>query len=195
MLSPFVPLLFMGDEYGETAPFQYFVSHSEPQLIDAVRRGRKEEFAAFNWSGEPPDPQDEQTFRRSMLNHDLKREPRHRTLLEYHKQLIRLRRTLPALRSLSKDKMDVVSFEEERVLAVRRWHQDNEVLAFFNFNDREVRLTHSMPYGVWRKRLDSHDPQWMGSGAQSPETMDSTSHSSLTLRPHAVLLFEKEIQD
>src|SRR5262249_16007104 len=57
LLSPFVPLLFMGDEYGETAPFQYFVSHSDKQLIEAVRRGRIEEFAAFNWKDEPPDPQ------------------------------------------------------------------------------------------------------------------------------------------
>ena len=62
LLSPFVPLLFMGDEYGETAPFQYFVSHSDPSLIEAVRKGRREEFAAFKWKGEPPDPQDEGTF-------------------------------------------------------------------------------------------------------------------------------------
>src|SRR5205823_2004810 len=69
LLSPFVPLLFMGDEYGETAPFQYFVSHTDPRLIEAVRHGRKAEFSSFKWTGEPPDPQDEQTFERSKLNH------------------------------------------------------------------------------------------------------------------------------
>src|SRR5436853_3841728 len=74
LLSPFLPLLFMGEEYGETAPFQYFVSHSDPALIEAVRRGRKSEFAAFGWSAEPPDPQDEGTFARSRLNHDAKRQ-------------------------------------------------------------------------------------------------------------------------
>src|SRR5437660_9762298 len=68
LLSPFVPLLFMGDEYGETAPFQYFVSHSDPQIIEAVRHGRMEEFSAFKWKGEPPDPQGEQTFKRSQLD-------------------------------------------------------------------------------------------------------------------------------
>src|SRR5574341_367200 len=53
LLSPFVPLLFMGEEYGEEAPFLYFVSHSDPDLIEAVRKGRKQEFTAFNWKGNP----------------------------------------------------------------------------------------------------------------------------------------------
>jgi maltooligosyltrehalose trehalohydrolase len=50
-------LLFMGEEYGETAPFPYFVSHSDPALVDAVREGRRREFAAFRWAGVPPDPE------------------------------------------------------------------------------------------------------------------------------------------
>ncbi len=195
LLSPFVPLLFMGDEYGEKAPFQYFVSHSDKNLIEAVRRGRREEFASFKWSGEPPDPQSEETFRRSRLNHALKKEPWHREVLEYHKELIRLRSTLPALRSLSKEKMDVVTFEEERILAVRRWNRNNETLAIFNFNDREVQLVHPMPYGVWRKRLDSDDPRWKGQGARVPDIMEFGSGSTLALQPYAVLLFEKEIKD
>ena len=62
VLAPFVPLLFMGEEYGEKAPFQYFTSHSDAGLIEAVRKGRKEEFSAFAWEGEIPDPHDEKTF-------------------------------------------------------------------------------------------------------------------------------------
>jgi len=192
LLSPFVPLLFMGDEYGEKAPFQYFVSHSDEQLIEAVRHGRREEFASFKWSGEPPDPQAEETFSRSKLNHALKKEQPHQTLLEYHSELIRLRKTLPALRCLSKDKMDVVSFEEDCVLAVRRWNGNNEVLAIFNFNDREVRLIQSIPHGTWRKRLDSEDSRWMGRGSRIPDRMESVPHSTLTLQPYSVLLFETE---
>jgi maltooligosyltrehalose trehalohydrolase len=61
-LSPFIPLLFMGEEYGETAPFQYFVSHSDEALVEAVRTGRKEDFSSFGWEGKVPDPQDERTF-------------------------------------------------------------------------------------------------------------------------------------
>ena len=62
LLSPYIPLLFMGEEYGETAPFLYFVSHGDPALVEAVRRGRREEFARFTWKGEVPDPQAEETF-------------------------------------------------------------------------------------------------------------------------------------
>src|SRR5690606_30764198 len=62
LLSPFTPLLFMGEEYGETAPFPYFVSHTDEALAEAVRRGRSEEFASFRWAGEPPDPQAPETF-------------------------------------------------------------------------------------------------------------------------------------
>ena len=195
LLSPFVPLLFMGEEYGETAPFQYFVSHSDEDLIEAVRRGRRQEFASFNWTGQPPDPQAEETFKRSKLNHGLKKEPNHRTLLEYHKELIRLRKTLPALRALSKEKTDVVRLEEERVLAVRRWSGNNEVLAIFNFNDHEVRLVQATPQGVWRKRMDSSERRWMGRGSSVPELIESVPRGTLTLQAHDVLLFERELQD
>jgi maltooligosyltrehalose trehalohydrolase len=194
LLSPFVPLLFMGDEYGEAAPFQYFVSHSDPRLVEAVRRGRKEEFAAFKWNTEPPDPQDERTFERSRLNHSLKSQGSHRSLLDYHKELIRLRKSLPALRVLSKDKMDVVSFDEDAILSVRRWHEKNEVLTVFNFNDREVRLN-KVPYGVWRKQFDSADERWLGKGPAAPELVKADGGDSLMVQAHGVLVFEREIED
>ena len=62
LLSPFVPLIFMGEEYGEAAPFPYFISHTDSNLVEAVRQGRREEFDAFQQEGDPPDPQDEATF-------------------------------------------------------------------------------------------------------------------------------------
>jgi maltooligosyltrehalose trehalohydrolase len=195
LLSPFVPLLFMGDEYGETAPFQYFISHLDLELVNAVRRGRQREFSSFKWTAEPPDPQDEQTFRRSKLNHALKNEKRHQTIQAYHKELLQLRRSLPALRSLSKEKMDVVSFEEDRVLAVRRWNADSEALAIFNFNDRRVSEFKNIPCGCWRKRFDSSDQRWLGEGSIAREVFESADGSSVELAPHGVVLYEKEIRD
>ena len=193
LLSPFLPLVFMGDEYGEDAPFQYFVSHSHPHLIEAVRRGRSEEFSSFKWKGEPPDPQDKRTFERSRLNHSLKKEPRHRMLLDYHKELLHLRTSLPALRRLSKDKMDVVSFGDRSVLAMRRWDGENEVLAIFNFGREGGPIP--FPSGTWRKRLDSYDPRWMGKGTVAPDVLKGSRDDELTLQPHGVLVYEKEIQD
>src|SRR3954470_23982548 len=75
LLSPFVPLLFMGEEYGESAPFPYFVHHSDTALIEAVRDGRKAEFADFEWDDDPPDPQEVRTFESARLNHSLKQQP------------------------------------------------------------------------------------------------------------------------
>jgi maltooligosyltrehalose trehalohydrolase len=195
LLAPFVPLLFMGDEYGEKAPFQYFVSHSDPDLVEAVRKGRRQEFAAFKWKGEPPDPQDESAFQKSKLNHSLKEHPPHRTLLQFHKELLSLRRSVPALYCLSKDKMDVISLEEERLLAVRRWNGKSETLSVFNFNDRESRPLQNIPYGTWLKRLDSSDSRWAGHGATVPDVLDATQIRSIMVEPHGVVVFEKEIPD
>lgn len=91
LLSPFTPLLFMGEEYGETHPFQYFTSHGDPALIEAVRKGRREEFAAFGWQEEVPDPQDEATFRRCVLDWGVRDKEPHRTLLALYKSLIAIR--------------------------------------------------------------------------------------------------------
>ena len=104
-----------------------------------------------------------------------------------------LRTSLPALRCLSKDKMDVIGFEDESVLAVRRWNEDSEVLALFNFNDHEGRPIH-IPSGTWRKRLDSYDTRWMGKGTAAPDIMENSRNSEVTLQPHGVLVYEKEVQ-
>src|SRR5204863_8434075 len=95
ILSPFLPMLFMGEEYGDTAPWQYFTSHGDLDLIEAVRRGRREEFDDFDWHGEPPDPHDEATFLRSKLQWHRQDE----SLRVLYRDLLRVRRETPALRA------------------------------------------------------------------------------------------------
>ena len=95
--APALPLLFMGEEYGETSPFQFFTSFLDRDLVEAVRRGRAAEFARFGWEGKIPDPAEPATFLRSRLNHPLAGAPRHRELREYYRQWLNLRRTHPAL--------------------------------------------------------------------------------------------------
>jgi maltooligosyltrehalose trehalohydrolase len=97
LAAPALPLLFMGEEYGETAPFQFFTSFLDPELAQAVRRGRAAEFRRFAWPGEPPDPNDPATFARCRLNHALAGAPRHRALRDYYRAWLALRRTHPAL--------------------------------------------------------------------------------------------------
>jgi maltooligosyltrehalose trehalohydrolase len=139
ILSPFLPMLFMGEEYGETAPWQYFTSHGDADLIEAVRRGRREEFDDFEWEGEPPDPHDEQTFLRSKL--------RHRgddSLRELYRDLLRLRRENPSLRSLDLDAVRTEANDDTGVLVVRR----GGATLVFNFSDQE-RVAAGVRVGAW----------------------------------------------
>ncbi len=91
LLSPFVPLLFMGEEYGERAPFPYFTSHSDPALAEAVRRGRREEFGTFDHAGEVPDPQAGPTFQSARLDRSLSATADGAGINDFYSALIRLR--------------------------------------------------------------------------------------------------------
>ncbi len=140
VLSPFLPMLFMGEEYGETAPFQYFTSHSDADLIEAVRKGRSEEFDDFIWSGVPPDPHDESTFLRSKLTRI-----EDESLRSFYKQLFTLRRETPALRSLDLSRLETHADDERRVLFVRRWTNVDEIILAFNFANEEQTLNVPFP--------------------------------------------------
>jgi maltooligosyltrehalose trehalohydrolase len=170
LLSPYIPLLFMGEEYGETAPFQYFVSHSDEHLIEAVRKGRREEFASFGWEGEIPDPQAESTFLDSKINIGLHKEGRHNALFRFYKELIRLRKEVPALSHPSRDNMEVTHIEGEGVLFVRRRFEYDEVFCQYNFNEKGVGIKSALPSGAWEKILDSSSEYWgENSGLQEEE--------------------------
>lgn len=94
LTSPFVPLLFQGEEWGASTPFQYFTDHQDPELGEAVSLGRRREFASFGWKPEDvPDPQDPATFERSRLNWDERYYPEHKDLLDWYRTLLRVRRS------------------------------------------------------------------------------------------------------
>ena len=160
LLSPFLPLLFMGEEYGETAPFLYFVDHSDPELIAAVRAGRKEEFAAFGWQEEPPDPQAEETFARCRLTPCRRESGHHAALHAFYTELIRLRKSLPALGRPKKENVEATPFESEGMILVRRRNGESEALIAFNFSQEEQSLP--LPEGRWEKVLDSAAEKWGG---------------------------------
>lgn len=191
LLSPFVPLLFMGEEYGESAPFQYFVSHTDAALIEAVRKGRREEFAAFAWQGEAPDPQDAATFQRCKLNHALAGQDRHRTLREFYRELLALRKQMPAIAAAEKETMETAVFEADGVLLVRQWSVGDEVLLAFNFagEDRSLSLPFRGP--EWRKRLNSADAQWGGPGPLAAAQPPPPCRPCLELRAASFALYQK----
>ena len=188
LLSPFIPLLFMGEEYGETAPFPYFVSHSDPDLIEVVRRGRRAEFACLQGSDEPPDPQAEATRQSAILDHSLRHQGKHRILYELYQELIKLRNETRAGAGLSKDRLEVVCLERESTLVVRRWGREEQVAAIFHFGDTAVSVNVPLPYGRWLKRLASGEERWHGPGPDLPTVLHSDGKVSVTLTKQAFLI-------
>jgi maltooligosyltrehalose trehalohydrolase len=192
LLSPFIPLLFMGEEYGDTAPFNYFISHSDPDLIEAVRRGRRKEFASFRWQGEPADPQAETTFLHCKLDRELRFHGQHETLYSFYRELMRLRRELPSLRILDKERLEVTGLEQEKVLWWRRWGEEQEATAAFHFGKQEKSVSLSLPKGRWRKQLDSADTAWGGPGSNVSLKIFAEGHVSLNLSPESFIVFVRE---
>jgi len=188
LLSPYIPLLFMGEEYGEDAPFLYFVSHSDPGLIESVREGRKEEFKAFARKGEPSDPQNVETFLKSKIRWEKRHEGKHKILLDFYKNLLKLRRNVQALSNLDKESLDVYGFEEDRILFMRRWKNNSHIFCIFNFNIEDTKFSTSLPEGNWRKLLDSSDISWKGPGSLLPESI-SGGKEILSLRRHSFVIY------
>jgi len=185
LLSPFVPLLFMGEEYGETAPFLYFTDHGDPALAEAVRRGRRAEYP----ESEPPDPQSPETYERSRLKRGVAREPRHRALLDFYTTVIRLRKSVPALANLSKEPLDVRVIDGARVMVARRWRGDSAAVATFNFSAAPATVEAPVPAGRWTLLVDSADTRWAGPGSAAPQQIDSGGTVRLTLAPWSFALF------
>jgi maltooligosyltrehalose trehalohydrolase len=189
ILSPFVPLLFMGEEYGEESPFFYFVSHSDQDLVEAVREGRREEFAAFRWSKEPPDPLSAETFAASRLDWEKLRREEHRTLWKFYQELIRWRRTLLPLRDLDKKNQAIAYHEQDKTFRVERWHGRERALFMANFGF-DVSSCPGNLDGRWRKLLDSAETRWRGPSSLLPLWL--TEKEQPKLQPRSCALYIKE---
>ena len=187
VLSPFVPLLFMGEEYGETAPFQYFTSHGDADLIVAVRKGRREEFAAFSWEGEIPDPDSQTTFSGSKLNHDLKNKEPHQTLRALYRELLRVRRE----HSLGGSGKLGISENENTITMIFGEKSSKMLAVVFAFGNVAVESDLKFPAGTWTVRLDSADASWRGPGSSLPKEIRSTDSMKLTLAAQSFVVFER----
>jgi malto-oligosyltrehalose trehalohydrolase len=121
LTAPFTPMLFMGEEWGADTPWQYFTNHEEQWLADAVREGRRSEFAAHGWAGaDVPDPEDPQTFLRSKLDWSQPGAQPHAGLLAWYRELIALRRSRPELTDPRLDQVQVRFDEDARWMVITR---------------------------------------------------------------------------
>lgn len=190
LLSPYIPLLFMGEEYGEEAPFLYFISHGDPDLVEAVRQGRKAEFEEFHAFGEPPDSQDPSTFLQSKLNWEKRVEGKHKILLDFYRTLIELRLNIPALKCRDRQSIEVNGFEEAKSITLKRSSDNSQVMAVFNFSHDEQTIPVNFGEGNWKKILDSADARWEGNGSELPERTQG--NVKLTLPGESFVLYQVE---
>jgi len=155
LLSPFVPLLFQGEEWGASTPFLYFTDHEE-ELGRLVAEGRSKEFSAFRWQGAVPNPQELSTFERSKLDWSELSQPRHAELFEWYRRLIRLKKDRPDLPRESRADAPgpKVNFD-----AAAQWltFVHNGILLALNWNDRAERVP--MPDGEWNLVMRSDSGQ------------------------------------
>ncbi|HRX71874.1 MAG: malto-oligosyltrehalose trehalohydrolase [Candidatus Competibacteraceae bacterium] len=193
LLSPYLPLLFMGEEYGEPRPFQYFISHGDTALIEGVREGRKKEFAAFHAKGEAPDPQSEAAFNGSKLQWELGNTGRHGQLRAFYRELLRLRRELPALARLDNASLSATVIRPG-VLELQRWCDANRVVAWMNFAAEPATVTVKPGAGAWSLRLDAADPTWGGEGSALPlQLADGAIPGVLQLLPYSVAVYASDV--
>ena len=190
LLSPGIPLLFMGEEYGEKAPFYYFISHGDEGLINAVRTGRREEFSAFQWEGEIPDPQDPATFLNSKINLLLRHQESHATLFEFYRALIRLRKEIPVLSHPDRKKLKIKRFGKKRALFVQRERDSDRIVCLLNFDGFPAVVKTQMEPGHWQKLMDSASEEWGGKRETAPPFFRSDgTEVSFQLAPYSLLLF------
>ncbi|MFD2871259.1 malto-oligosyltrehalose trehalohydrolase [Mucilaginibacter ximonensis] len=185
-ISPYLPLMFMGEEYGETNPFLYFVSHTDAELVEAVRQGRKEEFKKFITDQEAPDPQALQTFETSKLQWDLINQQPHQNLVNYYKTLIRLRKTNMVLNTCDRHYMETSALSAQQVLLVKRWTEKETLLCLLNFSNQLQTIGLDEYPGNWQKLFDSAAIEWNGP-ADAPDSQDTT--QKINIQPESVIIY------
>jgi len=166
MLSPYVPMLFMGEEFAADTPFFYFVSHSEEDLIRMVVEGRRKEFENYNWEMDPPNPQEEETFEKSKLNWSQRTTGKHLIMLNWHKMLIKLRQSHPAMDNVNKNDIRVTLFGEKGFVLYRKSTDgQHELMCIFNLGAERESLLVPGHHENWIKIVDSRDAEWQEEGS------------------------------
>jgi maltooligosyltrehalose trehalohydrolase len=184
VFSPYVPLVFMGEEYGETAPFPYFMSFHDGNLVEAVRQGRLRDFASFGWQEQPPDPWLPETFMRAKLNWDQRHQGEHKVLLSFYKKLFEWRKAIPALGCAERESMEVG--RQENVITVKRQGKGGSVYLLMNFSDRQARIDCDFTAGG--KIMDSSEKPWSGPGSMLPQSV--ARGQTLTMSPYSLCLYQ-----
>lgn len=191
LLSPYVPLLFMGEEYAESNPFLYFTSHSDPALIEGVRKGRLEEFAYFADQGTPPDPQSESTFEDSKLQHDLRENGKYQRMFQFYKDLIVFRKNNPAMTNPNRRDTSVQADYAQKVIWLIRRYQKQVIAIAFNWHHTQSAQTILPSLTVEMEEVfNSTDIQYAEPLVMKPENLDVISSEAIKIPPKSFVVYK-----
>ncbi len=189
LTAPAVPLIFMGEETAAKSPFLYFVSHSDPSLIDGVREGRKKEFREFfATGGDPPDPQAEKTFLQSKVKPDTSKQGK--AITDLYTTLLRLRKEISALRPGNKRRTFAEANDHRRTLVISRHDDESTVLCLFNFAEAEQIVTVPAAEGEWSVLLDTDSKKYEGSGNRAASAMKSSGEMRIPMPGGSAVLLQ-----
>jgi len=194
LFSPYVPLFFMGEEYGEEAPFLFFTDFEDPALREAVSRGRREEFAAFGWAEKMLDPQDPSSFARSKLNWNLQTREPHVFLWRYYQTLLALRRDHQVLGAGGKRYLVAREVGPQTLLIHRRGPKGVAAFSVLHFGQEDSTLRLRIPPGPWRRIVDSAEKRFGGRGTKSPVLLPfrRTTWVEVEIARYGALLYLRE---
>ena len=190
ILSPFLPLLFMGEEYGEKNPFLYFVSHTDPGLVENVRSGRKQEFAAMHLEGEAPDPQDPATMQQSRLNWSALREKSHQTMFLFYQAIIALRKSHTQLCSDEKELTRCIALKPLNCLLLERCATGSSELVFcmLNFSSEVQQISVPVNIKLDAVLFNSAALVWGGPGDVSEEQQPEL--QEISIQPESFIVYQ-----
>jgi maltooligosyltrehalose trehalohydrolase len=190
LCSPFLPLLFMGDEYGETAPFFFFTSFEDVNLATAVREGRRKELGPHYVDSDFADPQAESTFERSRLDWSKLDVSPHAEVLRLHRDLISLRKQHPALANCRKDLTEMRFDEHSEYLAMTRTDPSGEAaLLVFNFSKDAQTIPVGSEFLGWRVALRTEDSNYGGKPGSGPVKALIAGSNGIALRPFEAAIY------
>jgi maltooligosyltrehalose trehalohydrolase len=164
-LSPYLPMLFMGEEYADDSPFFYFVSHTDADLIKMVVEGRKKEFASFGWDKTPPEPHETATFEESKIHWEKRSHGRYKTMLDWHKALITIRKGYTAFKNFEKNDVRVNLAGNGFTLLRKSDDQSQQVVCCFNLAETDSSMQFPESSNDWQKILDSQESKWLENNA------------------------------
>ena len=202
LTSPFVPLLFMGEEYADPSPFLFFTSHTDPDLAAAVTEGRRLEFAGFSqFAGDVPDPQDPRTFTRSVLDRSVRDHGEHAALQRLYRDLLHLRHCEPLITDPNAPDVEPTLVPGDHTIVLRRRTERGGLLTALHVGDAPVDVQVADAPGSWTPLLDTTAAAYAADApASTGPTEDGkavhrqAAHGTLllTLPPHAAVMLRQE---